>query len=42
MLETYVNPYSNKASADVSLNGTTGFMLVLPVQEGTAENPAAG
>lgn len=30
MLETYVNPYSNKASANVSLNGTTGFMLVLP------------
>lgn len=29
-LETYVNPYSNKASAEVSLNGTTGFMLVLP------------
>ncbi len=31
-LETYVNPYSNKASADVSLQGTTGFMLVLPDQ----------
>jgi spore coat protein H len=31
-LETDVNPYSNKASADVSLQGTTGFMLVLPDQ----------
>ncbi|MDV2481448.1 hypothetical protein F8E02_05405 [Methanoculleus sp. Wushi-C6] len=30
MLETYVNPYSNKASADVSLQGVARFVLVLP------------
>ncbi|UYU17855.1 MULTISPECIES: CotH kinase family protein [Methanoculleus] len=29
-LATYVNPYSNKASADVSLQGTTRFEVVLP------------
>ncbi|KLK89127.1 hypothetical protein SZ63_01400 [Methanoculleus sediminis] len=29
-LETYVNPYSNKASANVSLRGTTWFEMVLP------------
>ncbi|KDE55960.1 CotH kinase family protein [Methanoculleus sp. MH98A] len=29
-LDTYVNPYSNKASADVSLQGTTRFEVVLP------------
>ena len=33
MLDTYVNPYSNKASADVSLRGTTWFEVVLPDQE---------
>jgi spore coat protein H len=29
-METYINPYSNKASADVTLEGAQGFLLVLP------------
>ena len=37
-LDTYVNPYSNKASADVSLRGTTWFELVLPEQEEPERN----
>ncbi|HBL25147.1 MAG TPA: hypothetical protein DDZ40_13700, partial [Deltaproteobacteria bacterium] len=32
-LETRINPYSNKASANVSLRGTTWFEVVLPDQE---------
>jgi len=41
-LETYVNPYSNKASADVSLQGTTWFELVLPDREEPERNFTRG
>lgn len=37
-LDTYVNPYSNKVSADVSLRGTTWFEVVLPDQEEPERN----
>lgn len=40
--ETHVNPYSNKASADVTLEGRKEFLLVLPVWVVPAEFAAAG